>query len=377
MMDLLYTDTEDAVRESVARLLQRHVTTEVLLRRYDPDIITSTADSPWSELGADLGLAGLLLPEACGGEGNRAREAAVVLEELGRALTPVPFLTSAVIASTCLTVAGADPDLLGRLARGDTTAALVAPWTLADPRCVTRLKLREDGTLEGSVTSVAHGDSDILIVVADAHDGPQLRLVRSGSVGLKTVRVVALDMTRPLHDLSFTACTSEPLVSGEAVFEALDHSLRVGAALLASEQVGIAQWCLDETIRYLTVRYQFGRALASFQALKHRLADLAGDLMTARAAARYAAACAADASSDLAVAAGLAQAHCSLVAVKAAEECLQLHGGIGMTWEHPAHLYLKRAKSDELALGSPAEHRTVLADLVGISPAAQGQLSTW
>ncbi len=373
MMDLLYTDTEDAVRESVASLLNKHTTTQDLLRRFDVDASTSTTETPWPELGTELGLAGLLIPEACGGEGNRAREAAVVLEELGRALTPVPFLTSAVIASTCLTVSGAPPPMLSRLASGDTTAALAASWTAVDHRAVRRLRLREDGTLEGSVSSVAHGDSDILIVVADAETGPELRLVSSDAIGMQIDRVVALDMTRPLHDITFSGCQSQLLAGGEAGFNALDQGLRVGAALLASEQIGIAQWCLDETVRYLSQRYQFGRSLASFQALKHRLADLAGDVMTARAAARYAAACAAEASTDLAVAAGLAQAHCSLVAVKAAEECLQLHGGIGMTWEHPAHLYLKRAKSDELALGSPAEHRAALADLVGISPSGPGR----
>jgi alkylation response protein AidB-like acyl-CoA dehydrogenase len=121
-------------------------------------------------------------------------------------------------------------------------------------------------------------------------------------------------------------------------------------------------------VEYVKTRRQFGRPVGSFQAVKHRLAQLWVQVTQARAVARYAATCLADGSPDTAVAASLAQAHCSQVAVRAAEECVQLHGGIGFTWEHPAHLYLKRAKSDAIALGTPAHHREVLADLLDLAP---------
>jgi len=146
-------------------------------------------------------------------------------------------------------------------------------------------------------------------------------------------------------------------------------ALTTGAALLASEQVGLAQWCLDSTVDYLRTRYQFGRQVGSFQALKHRLADLWTRVTQARAVARYAAARAGDGDEEEAIATALAQAYCSEAAVLAAEECVQLHGGIGFTWEHPAHLYLKRARSTAIALGTADRHRAALAALVDI-PAA-------
>jgi alkylation response protein AidB-like acyl-CoA dehydrogenase len=153
---------------------------------------------------------------------------------------------------------------------------------------------------------------------------------------------------------------------------AVTRALTVGAALLASEQYGVASWCLDETVDYMKTRYQFGRPIGSFQALKHRLADVWVDVTQARAVARYAADCAATEDADLPVAAAVAQAFNSGVAVRTAEECLQLHGGIGFTWEHPIHLYLKRAKSTSIAFGTAAAHRVALADLVNLIPPAVG-----
>ena len=154
---------------------------------------------------------------------------------------------------------------------------------------------------------------------------------------------------------------------------AVDAGLTAGAALLASEQLGVAEWCLDTTVAYLKERHQFARPIGSFQALKHRLADVWVDLTQVRAVARYAAACAADGDPDLPVAASLAQAFCSPAVVHAAEECVQLHGGIGFTWEHPAHLYLKRAKADAIGFGPADRHRAALAALVDLpGPAGEG-----
>ena len=144
------------------------------------------------------------------------------------------------------------------------------------------------------------------------------------------------------------------------------RGLLAGAGLLASEQLGVAEWCLEETVRHTRERHQFNRPVGSFQALKHRMAQLWLEVVSARAAARNAADALAADSPDAAVAVAVAQAYTSRVAVHAAEECVQLHAGIGMTWEHPAHLYLKRAKSDEIALGTPGSHREALAELVDL-----------
>ncbi|MGZ4493963.1 MAG: acyl-CoA dehydrogenase family protein, partial [Nocardioides sp.] len=319
---------------------------------------------------------GLLVPEADGGAGASAREAAVVLEELGRSVAPVPFLTSAVVATAALLGAGADPvdpadgsgparrDLLAALAAGERTAALVVPLS-ASGFAVTPSVRAEAAGLTGRVTSVAGAlDADLLLVPVVTGAGVELHAVEPGAARVEPV--VSLDMTRRLADVELADAPSTVVVDAASGEASLRGALRLGAALVASEQVGIAQWCLDTTVGYLKDRRQFGRVVGGFQALKHRLADLYVQVESARAAARYAAGTAADGDPDLEVAASLAQAYCSEVAVRAAEECVQLHGGIGMTWEHPAHLYLKRAKADQIAFGTPGAHRAHLAGLVDL-----------
>jgi alkylation response protein AidB-like acyl-CoA dehydrogenase len=162
------------------------------------------------------------------------------------------------------------------------------------------------------------------------------------------------------------------VASGEAAARAVADALAAGAGVLASEQLGVAQRCLEMTIAYVKERHQFARPVGSFQALKHRLADVWVALTQARAAARYAAACLASGDPDTPVAVALAKAACGEVAVLAAQECVQLHGGIGFTWEHPAHLLLKRAKSGSMALGTPDRHRAALAVLVDLPPPPGG-----
>jgi len=190
--------------------------------------------------------------------------------------------------------------------------------------------------------------------------------VANAEAGVGVEPVVSLDMTRQLADIVFTGAPSTRVTAAETGDATVREALDVGAALLASEQLGVAQWCLDQTVAYLRERRQFGRPVGGFQAVKHRLADLYVLVESARAAARYAAVTAAEDDPDRGVAASIAQAYCSEVAVRAAEECVQLHGGIGMTWEHPAHLYLKRAKADQLAFGTAGAHRQRLGDLVDL-----------
>jgi alkylation response protein AidB-like acyl-CoA dehydrogenase len=280
----------------------------------------------------------------------------------------VPFLTSAVVATVAALPSG-DQELLGRLASGAVTAALLVPLTASAGSFAAVVRRRGAG-LSGRVPVVAGAvEADVLLVPVRTDVGVELHVVEVGAPGLTVTPVVSLDMTRQVADVSLDDVPSAVLLGGSQGEDAVRRALVLGAALLASEQVGVAERCLTDTVAYLKQRRQFGRVLASYQALKHRLADLYIAVESARAAAQYAAAAAATDDPDLPIAVEVAQAYCSAVAVQAAEECVQLHGGIGMTWEHPAHLYLKRAKADQLAFGTSGEHLAALAGLVNLPPA--------
>jgi alkylation response protein AidB-like acyl-CoA dehydrogenase len=386
--DLLYTDVEESLRATVRDLLADRCAPAAVTAMFDGD--RSLVTPLWRSLAGDLGLAGLLVPEHLGGAGATAREAAVALEELGRAVAPVPFLTSAVTATVALLACGPEgapaapsssgatadtaavrDDLLASLAEGRRTAAPAVPFGASVSTFEAAVRAREEGGLDGTVTSVAGAlEADLLLVPVATTGGVALHAVdvpvASSAGTLRVDPVLSLDMTRQVADVAFSGAPSTRVTGPDTGAAAVRAGLLVGAALLASEQVGVAQWCLDSTVAYLRGRRQFGRVVGGFQALKHRLADLYAAVEQARAAARYAAATVADADPDRLVAASLAQAYCSDVAMRAAEECIQLHGGIGMTWEHPAHLYLKRAKADQIGLGTPGQHRRTLAELVDV-----------
>jgi alkylation response protein AidB-like acyl-CoA dehydrogenase len=363
MTDLLYSDTEEALRDSVRRLFADRCPPESVMRAYGP--APHDFSDVWHALAADLGLAGLLVPEELGGAGAGAREAAVVMEEIGRAVAPVPFLSSAVLATVALLQAG-DTETVKGLAVGSLTAALAVPLSTAPDDAVAGLSVGGDG-LTGRVTSVAGAsEADVLVVPVAGPDGLELHIVSRDATGVDVSPILTLDMTRPLANIEFSSAASSRVGAGPAE-AAVRSALETGAALLASEQLGIAQWCFETTLAYAKQRKQFGRAIGSYQAIKHRLADLWIEVNSAAAAARYAADTCARRDADATIAAAVAQAYCSGAAVHAAEECVQLHGGIGMTWEYPAHLYLKRAKSDQLAFGTAYRHRARLAGLVDLS----------
>ena len=366
MTNLLYSDVEDQLRASVRDLLTDRAPWPSVLARTE----TGEPSDPalWTALSRDLGVGGLPVAEASGGAGASWREVAVVAEELGRSVAATPFLGSAVVATALALHAGAH-ELLAGLTAGSSSAA-VAIGFATPPGAAFPAGVGFDGTaLAGEVRGVADVvDSGALLVPALDASGPVIVSCNAGDAGTITP-VLSLDLTRPLCDLRLDGVPGTVIASGEQAVAALDAALRAGAVVLASEQVGLAQRCLDLTVEYLKTRYQFGRQIGSFQALKHRCADLWAAIAQARAVARYAASCLADGDPDLAVAAALAQAYCAPVAVKAAEECVQLHGGIGFTWEHPAHLYLKRAKADSIAFGTASAHRARLAELVDL-PAA-------
>ncbi|HEU5353950.1 MAG TPA: acyl-CoA dehydrogenase family protein [Actinocrinis sp.] len=370
---LLYSEIEDDLRASVRALLADRSAWTVVLARCETDQPYGAA--LWKSLAADLGCASLAIPEKFGGAGASWREAAVVAEEVGRAVAPVPFLTSSVVATAAVLAIGETggeaADVLERLASGRATVVLAVPFSRApDAAFPDAVRADEAGRLSGAVTSVADASvADLLLVPAVTAAGPALFAVEADAEGVQRDRVTSLDLTRPLADVTFAAIAGRQLASGDAAVAALSRALSVGAAVLASEQLGIAEACLELSVGYLKTRYQFGRLIGSYQGLKHRAADLWASVAQARAVARYAAACVADDDPDAAVAVALAQAYCSGVAVRAAEECVQFHGGIGFTWEHPAHLYLKRAKSASIALGTASRHRAALGRLVDL-PAA-------
>ncbi|MEU7810917.1 acyl-CoA dehydrogenase family protein [Pseudonocardia sp. NPDC049154] len=354
--DLLYSEIENDLRASVRSLLEKQGAWDAVLARTETD---ETVDRElWARL-AEIGCAALAVSEEQGGAGASWREAAVVAEELGRAVAPVPFLGSAGLAAALLVAVG-EQEILPQLAEGGLVAALAVPFGTAPGAPTPAVELRGEllhGTVRGVADAVA---ADVLLVPV----GNDLYAVGAEADGLTRTPIVSLDMTRQLVDLTLDSVRGR-LVASDAE-GAVTDALRIGAVLLASEQLGLAERCLETTVEYLAIRRQFGRILGSYQALKHRLADLWVLITQARAVARYAAECAATGSADLPVAAALAQAHCSVVAQQAAEECIQLHGGIGFTWEHPAHLYLKRAKSSAIALGTPERHRAALAELVDL-----------
>ena len=373
--DLLYGETETELRAAVRALLEdRCGWREVLARTespqaYDPGL--------WQVLAAELGCAGLLIPEGSGGAGASYREAAVVAEETGRAVAPVPFLGSAVVATAAL-LATSDDELLTAVANGATTAALAVPFAAAPgprPEPTVRLGVPApaDGDpgyrLTGTVAGVADAlPADVLLVPAD---GVPYGLYAVRAADVVMTPVVSLDMTRQLADLTLDNVPGRRVATAGAAQQAVAAALTAGAAMLAAEQLGTAERCLEMTVAYLKERRQFARPVGSFQALKHRAADLWVGVTQARAAARYAAACLAAGDPDAPVAVALAKAACSDIAVRAAQECVQLHGGIGFTWEHPAHLYLKRANSSSIGFGTPDRHRASLTGLVDL-PAPPG-----
>ncbi|WP_049576531.1 acyl-CoA dehydrogenase family protein [Nonomuraea sp. SBT364] len=352
MTSLLYSEVEEELRAAVRGLLADRCPPAAVLERaesdpYDLDL--------WKTLAGEIGVAGLLIPEEHGGAGASASEVAVVLEELGRGVAPVPFFTSSVLATRALVQAGA-AGLLERLADGRSTAALAVSFAASPYHPSRGSSVRSaDGRLSGTVTGVAGADvADVLLVPADGG----LYHVE----GAQVAAVSSLDLTRPVATVTLDGAEATRLGDVDVA-----EVLRFGAGLLASEQYGVAQWCLDTTLAYVKERHQFARPIGSFQAIKHRLADLWLDVVRARAAARGAAA---DGSP---VSVAVAQAWNAGVAVRVAEEALQLHGGIGMTWEHPVHLYLKRAKATEIALGTPGDHREALASLAEVPGPERGQ----
>jgi alkylation response protein AidB-like acyl-CoA dehydrogenase len=372
-MDFSFTPEQDDLRQTVRKFLDAKSDEQTVRRLmtselgYDREV--------WAQLADQLGLAGLIVPETFNGAGLGFVDLAVVLEEMGRALLCAPYLSTAVLATNALlhcASPAAQSALLPGIASGQriATLAFAEPhrgWDLAG---VTMRAVREDDVwqLDGVKTYVLDGQSaDVLLVVAKAGDGLSLFRVDADTDGLERTLLPTLDLTRKLAQLTFAATPAERIGTEGDLTHALDKVLELGVVALAAEQVGGAQRCLELSTEYAKTRLQFGRPIGSYQAIKHRCADMLVAVEFAKSAAYFAAFRAADGDdAELAAAASMAKSYCSEAYFQAAADTIQIHGGMGFTWEHPAHLYFKRAKSSSLLFGDPLHHREKLAKRIGI-----------
>jgi alkylation response protein AidB-like acyl-CoA dehydrogenase len=328
----------------------------------------------WSQMAEQLGLQGLIVPEEFGGSGYSYIELIVVLEEMGRALLCAPFFSTVALAANTLIHSGDDAAKAAHLpgiASGETIATLAfteenGRW---DESGITmEAAASGDGfTLSGTKMYVLDGHTaNLILVAARTAKGVSLFAVDADAAGLTRTPLATMDQTRKQARLEFSN-TPATLVGTEGEgWSVLERVLDLAAVALAAEQVGGAQQVLDMSVEYAKVRVQFGRPIGSFQAIKHKCADMLLEVESAKSAAYYAGWCAAELNDELPSVASLAKAYCSEAYFHATAENIQIHGGIGFTWEHPAHLYFKRAKSSELLFGDPVYHRELLAQRIGI-----------
>jgi alkylation response protein AidB-like acyl-CoA dehydrogenase len=365
-VELVLTQEQEDLRAVVRRMLQARspmsgVRAVVDGNDYDPEL--------WRQL-AELGLAGLVVPEKYGGAGAGHVERSVVLEELGRALAPTPFLSSAVLATDTLLALDdehARAELLPGIARGDVRATLaVAEADARWPTVPTATTAHQDNAggwlLNGEKTLVVDGmTADVILVYA----APGFFLVSGDATGLERAPLATLDPTRRLALLSFSDTPVRRLDSSDPV-AASCRIADLAAVALAAEQVGGLAKAMELAVDYAKVRVQFGRFIGSYQAVKHGLVESYVDFELATSVVRNAAWAADHSPAELPEAATLAAAVTSPAFFRVAARTIQFHGGIGFTWEHDAHLYYKRAKSSELLFGDPHDRRARLADLLGI-----------
>ncbi|WP_199699088.1 acyl-CoA dehydrogenase family protein [Oleomonas cavernae] len=366
------TDDQVLIREAARGWLSQHVPMAAVRRDMASD--TGFDAGLWRVAAAEMGWAGLIVPEEQGGSGLGFVELAILMEEMGRALYPSPFEATVVLAANALLALGTDR-YLERIAAGELTA------TLAGPNAQGQVEYTRDGEdyiLSGTLRHVPDGArADLILVAATSGDGVvSLFGVEGDAAGLVRRALPTMDQTRRLGELQFDdlrlsadACLGE---ASAALALALDRA----AAMLAAWAVGAAERCLEMTVDYTKGRVQFGRPVASFQAVKHQAADMLVAVETSRSAAFWAA-CVADETGHngdrqaLSRAASAAKAWCGRAYFECAAMAIQLHGGVGFTWEYDVHLYFKNARALEQALGDPAYHRERVARLIGLDDLAE------
>jgi alkylation response protein AidB-like acyl-CoA dehydrogenase len=317
----------------------------------------------WRRMSGELGLPGLAIPEEYGGTGAGQSELAVVMQELGAALTPSPFFASAVLAATVILQSGdeeAAKTYLPGIASGSTVATFAVP--IPGARIPTAHEAADGFQLNGTTPHVLNGnDADLILVPATHGDVLGLFAVERDSGDLTRTPLETLDLTRPQARLEFSD-TPARRVGPSNANDAIKRTIDLASIALAAEQLGGLKHCLDTIVEYAKLRVQFGRFVGSFQGVKHKLADMHCTYEQAESIVRYAAWTADENPEELPLAASLAQSYMGRAYWQVARDHLLLHGGIGFTWEHDAHLYYKRAKSTQLLLGSPRHHRTHLAE---------------
>ncbi|TFV55831.1 acyl-CoA dehydrogenase [Mycobacterium sp. PS03-16] len=362
----VFTEEQGQLRDAVRRFCADHVD-EAAVRRimeFDPPVDRAL----WARLGGELGVLGLSVPEADGGVGGTLVDQAVAVEEFGAALVCGPLFGTVYLGVPALVAASAGPErdqLLGDLVEGSRTAAFAAAESAGaftpDAVPVTAEGDRLTGTLPRVVDG---GSADVLLVAARRSDGVGLYAVDADGAGVTRTPLVTLDLTRPQAAVTLADAPATLIAGPDEAPRVIEHALHVGAALLAVEQVGAAAHLLDLAVDYAKSRVQFGRPIGSFQAVKHRLADMLVDAEHARSTAYHAVWALTDGSDDAELCTAIAQAVCSAALSRIAADTIQVLGGIGFTWEHQAHLYFKRAVTNAALLGSAEEHRARVADLV-------------
>jgi alkylation response protein AidB-like acyl-CoA dehydrogenase len=362
----------DELRESVHAFVQAR-SPEAEVRRLMEDE-AGIDEAVWSQMAEQLELQGMTIPERYGGAGFSLDAQAVVFEEMGAALMCTPYL-STVLAAEAIVASGDDAacaEHLPAIAAGRTRAALAVTepdgrWR-TDGFATVATGLRDGAArLDGEKTYVVDGHSaHLLVVAAQAPGGPSLFLVDGHADGVTRTPIATLDPTRKQARIVLDSAPGRPLGVEGAAGEALDHVFHHAAVALAAEQVGGATACLNMSVEYAKDRVQFGRQIGSFQAVKHKCADMLRYTELARATAYEAAVTAASGSEEAALAASVAKAYCSEAYAWVAAENIHVHGGIGYTWEHPAHLYLRRARSSEQLFGAPRVHRELVLEQLGV-----------
>jgi alkylation response protein AidB-like acyl-CoA dehydrogenase len=353
-MDFALTEDQLFIQESARSFLADAAGPEA--QRATVESANGFDEVLWASLAGEMGFVGLMIPEAYGGSGLGAVEMALVLEETGRTLAAVPFFETAVLAVQAILGSGSEAqkaDLLPKLAAGKLKASFAGT---ADRPSLS------SGRLSGTANFATFGHVADLIIVA-TQEGRLVALPAS-TAGLAVGPLPSLDRTRRFARLTFDCAVPEDAILPASSEAAIRRVLAISGGLLASEQTGGAQFCLDSTVEYSKQRIQFGRAIGSFQAYKHILADMMVMIEASRSAALYAAAAIDGNGEELEEACHIARIWASDCYRHCSGEAIQLYGGIGFTWEHQAHLYFKRARAASSWFGSPEEHREALAKII-------------
>ncbi len=371
-MNFAFNDEQEELRRIVRQFLEDK-SPEAAVRE-QMDTTDGYDEAVWAQMADQLGLQGLVIPEEHDGSGFGFVELIVVLEEMGRALLCAPYFSSVVLGAQTLIHSGDDAAkaaYLPGIASGETraTLALTEPAGRWDEAGITLAATGsgDDWKLNGTKSYVLDGHTATLLLVAARTDkGVTLFAVDADAAGVERTPLATMDQTRKQAKIDFTD-TPATLVGTEGEgWPVIERVLDLAAVALAAEQVGGAQYVLDMSVEYAKERIQFGRPIGSFQAIKHKCADMLLEVESAKSAAYYAGWCASELNDELPSVASLAKAYCSEAYFHCAAENIQIHGGIGFTWEHPAHLYFKRAKSSELLFGDPSYHRELLAQRIGL-----------